>query len=145
MKTEYFEWDVAVVGLELLLFLENSLLASCWAPLLLQAVWGFVIIHPPQSSSPTGSQDSCFFMLAVWILRVDLTLESGFANFWISSIFLTCPTATLLLYREDSDFSFFIICFSYSTNGMSLGWLSYRLCWFICWILLGCAFCSWFI
>ncbi len=29
MKTEYLEWDVAVVGFELLLFLEKSLLASC--------------------------------------------------------------------------------------------------------------------
>lgn len=55
MKTEYFECEVQVVGFELLLLRENSLLASCWAPRLrLQAVCGLVIIHPPQSYSATA-------------------------------------------------------------------------------------------
>ena len=127
-KTEYFEWEVQVVGFERLFVRENNLLASCWAPLLFKlAVWGFVMNQPPTSSSATCSWGSCwtfFLTWAVWILLVGLTLDSGTEHFWTSSIFLTWATVCRLLCNEGSEHYFFKklkCCFSYSTNGMTLG------------------------
>lgn len=55
MNCEHFVCVVAVVGLDLLLFLENSLLASfCVLFPDLLAVLGFVIIQPPYSSYVTA-------------------------------------------------------------------------------------------
>ena len=114
IKTEYFEWEVHVVGFERLFVLENNLLASCWAPLVfLEAVCGFVMNQPPRSYSTYFSwlcSITFFLTWAVCILLVGLTLDSGTEHFWTSSIFLTWETVCLFLCKDGSEHYLLITC-----------------------------------